>query len=64
MLFNQCEKEKNITVYDIYTNLVRNTKVEIIESGTLKELTIEEAKHRKLGLVVPCGELKITIFCS
>lgn len=58
------KKEKIITVYDVYKNLVRNTEVEIIENGTMKRLSIDEAKDRKLCLVVPRGELKLNIFCS
>lgn len=64
MSFKNKKEEKYITVYDVYKNIAMNTEVEIIESGTLKNLTIEEAKDRKLGLIVPSNELKLTIFCN
>ena len=57
------KKEKIVTVFDVYKNLVRNTEVKIFKTGTMEELTIEEAKDRKCGLIVPYGELKINIFC-
>lgn len=57
------KKEKAVTVFDVYKNFVKNTEVKIFKTGTMEELTIEEAKDRKLNLIVPCGELKINIFC-
>lgn len=62
MLFKKKEKETVITVYDMYYHLVRNTNVELIESGTMKRLNFEEVKNRKVSLIVPCGELKVNIF--
>lgn len=56
------QPERNITVYDIYKHFVRNTKVTIIESGTMKELSLEDAKKRKIDLIVPCRELEVNIF--
>lgn len=56
-------KEKDITVYDVYTKLKMNTEVKIIDVKTMEELTIAEAKDRKLGLIVPIGENKINILC-
>lgn len=56
------QPERNITVYDVYKHLVRNAKTTIIESGTMKELSLEDAKERKVDLIVPCGELEVNIF--
>lgn len=62
MLFKKKKKETVITVYDMYYHLVKGTEVELIESGTMKRLTFEESKDRKVSLIVPCGELKVNIF--
>lgn len=56
------QQKSNITIYDIYSHFVRNTKVTIIESGTMKELSLKDAKKRKIDLIVPCGELEVNIF--
>ena len=61
---NTMKKEKIITVWDLYKNLIKDTKVRFIESSTMEELTLEQAKDRKLGLIVPCGELQVNIFCD
>lgn len=55
-------KQLEITTYDVYKHFVRNAKVTIIESGTMKELSLEDAKKRKIDLIVPCGELEVNIF--
>lgn len=55
-------KQLEITIYDVYKYLVRNTKVTIIESGTMKELSLEDARERKVDLIVPCRELEVNIF--
>lgn len=56
------KQSENIFVYDVYKHLVRNAKTTIIESGTMKELSLEDAKERKVDLIVPCGELEVNIF--
>lgn len=61
-MFRRKKKETVTTVYDVYKNLVRGTEVKILKTGTMEELTIEESRDRKCGLIVPCGELKVNIF--
>ena len=49
-------------VSELIKVIVRGTIINYIESGTMKDLTYEESKDRKVVLLVPDGDLKINLF--
>lgn len=49
-------------VFDLVSVIVRGTIINYIESGTMRELSYDQAKDRKVVLIVPDGDLKSNIF--